>query len=223
MNAPPALDTLIAHSEGADGKPQPLREHLKNVAMLAAEFAAPFESEAFARWLGWWHDAGKAAADVQEYLTDENATPPGPDHSSAGMLKAMHVLEPLAFNVAGHHGGLSDQGDLRKRIQRKQQEGRVTAALKTAEKLLEGRVTLPTRGGLPAFLTEGATDERQRRVAFWLRMLHACLVDADCLDTEAHFDPERAQRRGGEQVIRPVHWTAFEQDQRDLTAGAEET
>ena len=125
---PKTLDNLIAHSAPEGGTEQSMREHLGNVAALASSFAAPFGSAAFAEWLGWWHDAGKVADDVQAYLTDSKSTPPGPDHSSAGMLEAVDRFEPFAFNIAGHHGGLPDASDLKTRIQRKREEKRVVIA-----------------------------------------------------------------------------------------------
>ena len=97
----PTLDTLIAHSAGEGGTPQTLHDHLKNVAELAARFAGAFGAGRFGAWLGWWHDAGKCAPDVQAYLRGETDAPRGPDHSSAGMLEANRVDPPLAFNVAG--------------------------------------------------------------------------------------------------------------------------
>jgi CRISPR-associated endonuclease/helicase Cas3 len=53
--------TFYAHSK--ENQPpeiwQPLEEHLENVAQLAAEFAAPFGGEQWARLAGIWHDLGK--------------------------------------------------------------------------------------------------------------------------------------------------------------------
>ena len=48
-----------------DGSPapqsqwQPLADHLRNVADLAAGFAAPFGAADWARLAGQWHDLGK--------------------------------------------------------------------------------------------------------------------------------------------------------------------
>jgi len=103
----------IAHSKNSEGKEQYLLDHLTNVAAKANLFAEKFDSGALAEWLGWWHDAGKIAPDVQAYLKVEMKAARGPDHSSAGMLVAYEVFEPLAFNIAGHHGGLLDSGTSR--------------------------------------------------------------------------------------------------------------
>ena len=56
-----------AHS--LEGQPveewQPLEEHLKNVAKLAAEFARPFGGREWARVAGLWHDFGKDFVELQ--------------------------------------------------------------------------------------------------------------------------------------------------------------
>jgi|GEM_PF-4595985 len=57
----PTLDTLIAHSDHGEG-PQTLRAQMDGVVRRAAVFADAFGSTPFARWLGWWHDAGRKTA-----------------------------------------------------------------------------------------------------------------------------------------------------------------
>ena len=57
-----------AHSK--EGEPpenwQSLEEHLKNVAHLAATFAAPFGGEEWAHLAGLWHDLGKYSNEFQK-------------------------------------------------------------------------------------------------------------------------------------------------------------
>lgn len=212
---------LIAHSSPTDGLPdQPLFDavdgveaHSANVARRAGEFAAAFGSERVAEWLGWWHDAGKVAPDVQAYLHGETGAKTGPDHSSAGMLAAadLGVLWPLAFNIAGHHGGLSDQDALRSRIERKRGEARVVEALAAARPLLAGHAAKPE--GVPPFVTDEHAAE------LWLRMLHSALVDADCLDTEAFRDPAAAALRARDGDLAPL-WDALSAAQEARIAGA---
>ena len=224
----PSFSDLVAHSapEGG-GEEQPLEDHLRGVAEKAADFAEAFESEAFAEWLGWWHDAGKVHPDFQEYIAAPEEQARGPDHSSIGMLRAFEefeasVLQLLGANVAGHHGGLADHENLRARVKRKQREGRITDALAQAAPLIEKHVDAPD--GLPAFVQEGTDEEQARRLAFWLRMLHSALVDADSLDTEAHRNPEEAALRGvAEREITPALWGDFQENQRALVAGADAT
>jgi len=217
MNQSVSHDTLIAHSANDIGRAQPLLEHLRNVAGMAAHFASAFNSQHFAEWLGWWHDAGKVAPDIQEYLHDSNAVPPGPDHSSVGMLKAMEVMEPFAYNIAGHHGGLPDPGYLKDRIKRKREEPgeqRVRDALGLAETALRNVAPPLDLKRAPAFLKGDSRDTSMRRTEFWLRMLHSALVDADCLDTEAHFDHAKHVERTAARPAISELWGMFEERQR---------
>ena len=184
------MEGLIAHSENAQGRKQPLVEHLSNVAESAGQFAAPFGAENAARLLGWLHDVGKVAEDVQAYLSSSDSQPHGPDHSSVGMLMAFEALEPLAFNAAGHHGGLPDKERLRERIQRKRDENRICTVLEVARSFLRDRTVLLNTIDLPDRLT-GHGPETSRSAEFWIRMLHSALVDADALDAEAHVSPEK--------------------------------
>lgn len=192
----------VAHSPATDGGPfQPLfedrggvRAHARAVATGAAAFAEAFESGRVAEWLGWWHDAGKVAPDVQEYLRGETDTARGPDHSSAGTLAAAELgpLFPLAFNVAGHHGGLPDLDALKSRIERKRAEGRVTEALDVAKSILARLAPEVGIADVPAFAQRG-----KHAAELWVRMLHSALVDADRLDAEAFGSPDRAALRDG--------------------------
>lgn len=222
-----AMPSPIAHS---GSPPQPLFEsrdgveaHAAAVACRAAEFAEAFGSERVAAWLGWWHDAGKVAPDVQAYLRGETALKQGPDHSSAGMLAAAELgpLWPLAFNVAGHHGGLQNDAALKDRVERKRkrpEEARVRDALATARPLLARLAPAISVGDLPRF---AATDKLSFEL--WLRMLHSVLVDADWLDTEAFLDPESAgARREHGDSLAPL-WATLRDSQDALIRDSDPT
>jgi len=68
------LQGSFAHSKPARPPSawQPLADHLHHVATRAADFAAPFHSEGWARAAGWLHDLGKAASAFQGYLRRAN-------------------------------------------------------------------------------------------------------------------------------------------------------
>jgi CRISPR-associated endonuclease/helicase Cas3 len=190
-----SLRDLIAHSAPEEGgEPQSLYDHANNVAEIAAGFAASFGSEEIARWLGWWHDAGKADAGIQAYLQGEGESR---DHSSVGMLKGKEAptLAP-ALCCAGHHGGLAnatgEAGSLERRIERKKNDPRVQKALSTAEELLNSCAE-GAKDVVPEL--SGTEKEQLLQVELWTRFVHSALVDADYLDTEDHFQPEIAELR----------------------------
>ena len=67
-----------AHSPNDAGDPQMMEEHLREVADMARDFAAPFGAGDFAHWVGWLHDVGKFGDEFQDYL------PPLPSRQIGG-------------------------------------------------------------------------------------------------------------------------------------------
>jgi CRISPR-associated endonuclease/helicase Cas3 len=194
----------LAHSGG-----HLLADHLKTVAQLAAEFSKAFDpAEASKRWAylaGLWHDLGKYRPGFQRYVKLAD----NPDahiegkvggrektHSAAGALWAMQQLNKpnqpygniLAYLIAGHHAGLDDwDGGLKERLQNDDSQLELKEALAAnppANILAHGDLAAQIPGGANGF-------------ALWVRMLFSCLVDADFLDTEAHFDAGKPARREG--------------------------
>jgi CRISPR-associated endonuclease/helicase Cas3 len=109
---------VYAHSPNNEGRHHDLVEHLTRVAEMAGEFAGKFNAADFGYWAGLWHDLGKFHPDFQAYLANPTARR-GPDHSSAGSLVAQGSFPPLAFLVAGHHGGLPAKVGLQERLREK--------------------------------------------------------------------------------------------------------
>ena len=200
------LTKALAHSENTKGKTHDLEEHLNEVANLASGFATIFGSEQYARCAGLWHDLGKNALDFQAkimavddaHVEDEKVVG-RVDHSSAGAIHAIEVLNrglglPLALAIAGHHAGLANLTDLDTRLADPAKKQRLVVS-----KSNPAAVILPaTPPEPPSFLRPVASltgQKLKRRYEFWVRMLFSCLVDADWLDTEAHFETNRAADR----------------------------
>lgn len=207
----PTGDGRLAHSGG-----HLLADHLQSVARIAAEFSQAFEtSEPTKRWAylaGLWHDLGKYRPGFQRYLMQsdsEDAHIEGKvagrekTHSAAGALWACEAFEKshgsngklaarvLAYLIAGHHAGLDDwdQG-LNQRL----------AQADSQTELQDVKNAKP-----PAYILDlGGFTPDLRQIpggaagfALWVRLLFSCLVDADFLDTEAHFDAGKPTRREG--------------------------
>src|SRR5690606_10831160 len=88
----PDAMTYYAHTaELPDGsrdpdraKWQPLADHLRNVAELAARFAAPFGASDEARLAGLLHDLGKYRLEFQAYLRGERSSSAETQHAVFG-------------------------------------------------------------------------------------------------------------------------------------------
>lgn len=189
-----------------DGRAHDLEDHLVSVGDLAAQFAASFDSGSVARLAGRWHDLGKYSAAFQQMIRDENgfeahleveADAPR-DHSTAGAVHALRqshldkdVVAALVFAIAGHHAGLADSDQLKRR-------------LKERANLLDHALV----GGVPTHITHDLAErpgwlprvtsaESRRRLELWTRMVFSALCDADFLDTEAFYDSVRPTWRRG--------------------------
>jgi len=211
----------FAHSENGAGVKHELVQHLKEVAQLAGEFAAKFGARDFGYCAGLWHDLGKFHPDFQSYIENPRGRR-GPDHSSAGAVQAMACFEPLAFPVAGHHAGLPNWADLKGRLREKSSSLQVVEALRVARTHLSSLAPAePLLQKLPRFLAatpsrHSASERLERETELFLRMVFSALVDADFLDTEAHFDPQLSMQRDGAPALEEL-WNRFEKDQARVT------
>lgn len=189
------------HSANGDGEgaPELLCDHLGAVARRAAGFATPFGAAEQAYAAGMLHDLGKYADQFQLRLRDPGE--PSRDHWAAGaaVLAASYrdlgILPALA--VAAHHAGLEDlpfeARTLCSELGRKFEPGsRIVTESNRAilhQRFLADGLELPkvTNGIAPAGnLVADMLD---------VRMLFSALVDADFLETEAHFAGDAAEPR----------------------------
>lgn len=181
-----------------------LEEHLREVAVLAGEFASTFGHAEWGQLAGLWHDLGKYSSAFQGYIAHGSGLDPEAhieggkgrvNHSSAGALHAVEKLggkgRLLAYLIAGHHAGLpdwhSDEHALSSLSQRLD-DGQHLQAISD--------VTVPIDVLHPAIIPATKPLGGEAGLALWLRMLFSCLVDGDFLDTEKFMDGEKAQSRG---------------------------
>jgi CRISPR-associated endonuclease/helicase Cas3 len=178
---------------------QPLAEHLRNVAMLASGFAAPFGAEQEAELAGLLHDLGKYATQFQQRL--HNPAIHGINHWASGAVLAMQRFKAalVAYGVDGHHAGLPAAADFAQTRQLALQPGRWREHTGCTESVDELVTRLIEDGfALPAKLSPTPKDYFAN--ALRARMIFSCLVDADFLDTERHFDPAAVSSRSVPQL-----------------------
>ncbi len=201
---------LYAHSENAQGKRQPLADHLRNVAELARERARPFGGGDLAFLAGLWHDAGKADPEWQRYLRESEAgvrrRGTGPDHKCAGALLAEENGHPdyVGHLIHAHHGGLSDpQTGFRTWLSEKRNLPGPNRALEALRLELPSLLDQPAPGIPPHVQSDALAAE------FFLRMTYSALVDSDSLDTESHRSGGVPSSRGSA-VTLPELWRRYE-------------
>ncbi len=183
-----------------DGRVHLLAEHLCGTAECAAHFAAEFGCAGWGYLAGLWHDLGKYSPDFQRKIhaaAGQDAhleAKARVDHSTAGALHAVDRFGPigriLAYLAAGHHAGLPDWTA--------DETGGAALEIRLRNRLLLDAAKMGAAP--PGILDHPLPTEKPAPgvdPALWVRVLFSCLVDADFLDTEAFFNPEKAAQRGG--------------------------
>ncbi len=176
-----------AHTaEKADGTRDPdkskwqhLATHLRNVANLAAKFAAPFGATDEARLAGLLHDLGKYRDEFQSYLRGERSSSVETQHAIFGAAWAAEESRQIACTalaIAGHHAGLHNQCDIEAMCSKRALC--IPATVPVLIALLEGEV-----GPLPSLTAPPAWVRDEHSAEFYTRLIFSCIVDADRLDT----------------------------------------
>ena len=200
-----------AHSENNAGEPHLLEAHLRKTSKLAAEYAATPAPAAIAcsqnnssahhrenifvllaSLAGWLHDLGKYLKEFQHYLRQGGVRGSVP-HARWGAIAA-RVLgqQEISFAVNGHHSGLQN-----KAVWEYEHTAADGVELKRCLELLKNFLS---DAGLSEQILAAPQPEGlsllERDVL--TRFIFSCLIDADWLDTEAHFSPGKSalRRRG---------------------------
>ncbi|MFW6154695.1 MAG: CRISPR-associated endonuclease Cas3'' [Planctomycetota bacterium] len=193
-------DPFLAHSANRGGRPEPLREHIQHVACRAASFGETLGFAEEAEAIGLLHDLGKYADRFTRRLTEDPGRPAG-NHATAGAFLALQCYKHLgampAAAILGHHTGLA------------MLDARWKAWAESLNRSMQAdpsSVTEPDVGLLFArFREDGFAFPRFHGALkrqgidsddmIDTRMLFSTLVDADYIETEAHFEGDREHPR----------------------------
>jgi CRISPR-associated endonuclease/helicase Cas3 len=196
-----------AHTaELADGTRDPdtrhwqlLCDHLRKVAKLAKQFAAPLGLAEEAELAGLLHDLGKYRDEFQAYLRGERGSSVETQHAIYGAAWAMERSLAATLPVAGHHAGLHDCGDLPGML--------VKPTLRITQTVPELIARLETElGPLPPLPTLPAWVKNEISAEFYTRLIFSSLIDADRLDTACWPDsPPPDRDLQVEQLLTQVH------------------
>jgi CRISPR-associated helicase Cas3/CRISPR-associated endonuclease Cas3-HD len=184
----------LAHSKNSDGQDDPVREHLRKVANRAAGFAQPFEACEEVELAGLLHDLGKYGDLFQARLAGKER---GIDHWSSGAWQALLKYQwkglASALAIQGHHIGLQKaEPDALKQLNPDKLRSDHPLGLRLSDPDVTNLITRLESDGLqlPDVINSSIYAGLQAPPAAAMmdvRMLYSALVDADFIETEAHF------------------------------------
>ncbi len=193
---------IYAHSANANGDWHPLAEHLQCVSRLATNFSANTTWSNEASLAGLLHDLGKYADRFQARLKGQDS---GLDHWSQGAWVALdkeHHAIAAALAIQGHHVGLqrANLDSLRRMNPQSLAQNhpfRLTLSDTDHVRLKQRAEADGLLFQAPAQTALQLKNGMAKAVANMLdvRLLFSCLVDADFLDTEAHFEGDAQGKR----------------------------
>jgi CRISPR-associated endonuclease/helicase Cas3 len=198
-----------------------LKEHLGDVANLAEEFADKFKAGKLGYYAGLWHDLGKYNPDFQQYLDDchsgTNSYIKKVPHAIHGAKLAWNLfkLTPLALLIYGHHAGLPEKATLESKFANPKYEEDYKIVCANAEQEL-GKLQIDEDFNplVRSLLTDSYSYD------LLTRLLFSCLVDADYLDTEEHFQPDKTIQRKQSSDLTDL-WTTLKIDRETVIKSAE--
>ena len=193
---------FFAHSANRAGRKHLLRDHLADVGRIAGNIAGklPWKDEAVLA--GLLHDLGKYGDRFQARLRGEERHI---DHWSAGawILLTRFRAIAAALSVQGHHIGLQRyrNGDDLKEIELRRLAVRhplnLTLSDPDSDRLFQRAASdrLAVTDALPFKMLDARPEHDLAAHMLDVRLLFSTLVDADFLDTEAHFNGDEAGKR----------------------------
>lgn len=169
-----------------------MTDHACSTAVLSERFASAFGAGDLGYALGLFHDAGKACALWQEGLlrAEKHGGRVGVPHKELGAKLLRPTAGSVAMAILGHHGGLSELGELSDLDQAQQLADRDAVRAFVGQVPEAERVLAGAAGSLlpPGWRRGPSVVEMGIRLAF------SALVDADHLDTAAHAEGVAAPR-----------------------------
>lgn len=133
------------------------------------------------------------------------------EHAIISALLAKRLKHPVvqAWITACHHTGLQNESTFIERMKEHDQDSSWQVTLDLAHQWF-----LQQPSPRPTLSEKWKLAHREKQVKeIWIRMLYSCLIDADHLNTEAHFRQQDAHHRQRPSPSLPNLWETFSSKQ----------
>lgn len=200
----------VAHSPmNKDTPPHLLIDHTKEVMRLVNEFVQTFDSFSIGEVSALMHDQGKKSDAFQRYIMSQNKVRGTVKHAMGGALSLQEIskvneliLHLTSLIVLGHHTGLSNYKELNNKLSFVPTEligieHKMTNEIQQATEMLQQSISELT--------LDFSKIDQHWYFSTLTRFCFTALIDADWLDTEAYFNPQKSHLR----TYKPPQLTHF--------------
>ena len=174
-----------AHSENHLGKKHLLKDHLIQTSKIAGSFGRNNYERNVLRAAGLLHDLGKYQADFQKYLFEGGKRGSVPHAVYGSIIARGFCLSDTSIAIDGHHKGIPNSSDWNADTKEADENSDKLKDLFFQDIKISNEIFN---------LEKGAFHTRFERDLF-IRFVYSSLTDADWLNTEAHFKPEKSKLR----------------------------
>lgn len=186
---------FLGHTRNGDGSgvQESLKDHLEYVAIRAKAYSDYWGYDFAGKVAGLFHDLAKYADQFQARLRDPKNVE-GRDHWSLGALYVASQFAnslPVALAIMGHHTGLTQLPESRKSfcsLIAQDLQKNPEKYTETDIALLFKRLEQDTGSKLPSGTIPPILSGKMCADMLDIRMIFSALVDADFVETEAHFN-----------------------------------
>ncbi|MCK9275778.1 MAG: CRISPR-associated helicase Cas3' [Syntrophales bacterium] len=188
-------EAFLGHSRNGRGTgiQELLKDHIKFVAARAKKYSSCWRCGPAGEIAGMLHDLAKYGDQFQARIRDPQNVQ-GRDHWSLGALFVASQFVnglPIALAIMGHHIGLTQLPENRKSFchsiaqDLRQHPGKYT---ETNLALLIKRLEMDVENKLSSYTVPPILSGKMCADMLDIRMIFSALVDADFVETEAHFN-----------------------------------
>lgn len=217
----------IAHtSPNKNFPPHWLSDHTDEVVKIAVEFAEDFDPFFITRVGALMHDQGKKSDEFQAYIQSVWKVRGSVKHALGGAIALMEInderIDPLIMAlicliVMGHHAGLPNITEIDSKLREAPKELK-EIGVRVREQQKEAAEILSKNTASSFKHLETITININWYFSVITRLCFSALVDADWLDTERYFNPEKSKIR----EYQAPDITFFLEKLKDYMTGLEE-